>query len=233
MSRAKKWKIFGLPSPKDLGWTDSESNALPMALFKRIGDDTPTWEDWDSKMRKEYPVRYFLAETLPFWFQVRISRRVKDSLYWVKCHVLPSHQYHMLDLRQPKNESMHNYRWGWIDSDTKILYAIFNILNTFVKEELPHMYCPSEEEVQRDVTLLHQRNHYLEIKSIHYWWNIERLRQNKIHAETLTQWSDAKQAQDPDEHVLWDKLRKLETTMEEKEDEMIGRLIKIRHSLWT
>jgi hypothetical protein len=233
MTRVKLWKLFRLPSPKDLGWTDCEHNALPMALFKRVGDDTPTWEDWDAKMRKEYPVRYFFAETVPFWFRTMINRRIKDSWYWVKCHLLPSHRYHILDLRQPKSEATHNYTWGWIDSDTKMLYALFNILNTFVEKELPHMYCPSEEDVQKESHLLHQRNHYLEIKAIHYWWNIERLRQNKAHAEMQDKWSEAKQANDPIEHQYWDQLRKIDAANEAKEDEMIGRLIKIRRSLWT
>jgi hypothetical protein len=33
--------------------------------------------------------------------------------------------------------------------------------------------------------------------------------------------------------VLWDELKKIEAAQEAKEDEMIGRLIKIRRSLWT
>jgi hypothetical protein len=114
-----------------------------------------------------------------------------------------------------------------------MLYALFNILNTFVEKELPHMYCPSEEDVQKESHLLHQRNHYLEIKAIHYWWNIERLRQNKAHAEMQDKWSEAKQANDPIEHQYWDQLRKIDAANEAKEDEMIGRLIKIRRSLWT
>lgn len=231
MLREKLWKIFQLPSPKELGWSDS--NALPVALFKQANDDTPTWEDWDNKMRKEYPIRYFFAETLPFWFKTRIRRHVKDTIYFFKCHLLPSHRYHFLDLRQPKKKGKYSYRWGWLDSDSKMVYALFNILNTFVEEELPNMYCPSEEDVNANPYMASQRNHYLEIKAIHYWWNIERERHIQLHDDLLNRWSTAKQTRDPAEHQLWDELQKMEAAAEIKEDEMIGRLIKIRRSLWT
>lgn len=229
MTRKKLWRIFGLPSPKELGW--SKDNALPMAMFNK--NQQPTWEDWETKMRKEYPVRYFLAETLPFWFSVTIKRRVKDSLYFLKCHLIPGHRYHLLDLRQPRIKGQYSYRWGWLDSDSKILYSLFNILNTFVKEELPNMHCPSDEEVQTNPYLASQRNAYLEIKAIHYWWNVERLRQHDAHSDLLTQWANAQRAHDPAEHQLWDDLRKMETEMEEKEEEMMIRLVKIRRCLWT
>lgn len=231
MARAKLWKIFRLPSPKELGW--SSDNALPMSLFKNPNQNGHTWEDWEEKMRKEYPVRYFFAETLPFWFSINIKRKVKDAMYFVTSHVVPSRRYHMLDLRQPKKKGKYSYRWGWIDSDSKMLYALFNIFNAFVKDELPNMYCPSEEEVQANPYMMTQRLHYLEIKAIHYWWNVERERQLTAHSELLNKWSDAKHAHSSDEHQLWDDLQKLEAANDAKEDEMIGRLMKIRRSLWT
>lgn len=227
MRREKWWKIFHLPSPQELGWTDSDSNALPMSMFQRKGDDTPTWEDWEEKVRKEYPVRYFMSETLPMWFRTRIQRPIKDAWYWVVCHLLPSRRYHLLDLRQP------TYKFGWIDSDTKMLYALFNILNQFVEGEMSHWYCPSEEDVQTDNHLLYQRNNWLETKAIHYWWNVERLRQMDEHADLLHRWSEARKVDAPETHILWDELHKMEKVQEDKEDEMIARLLKIRRSLWT
>jgi len=231
MQRQKWWKIFGLPSPKDLGWSDS--NALPMDMFKSGNDKSHTWEDWERKMREEYPVRYFLSETLPFTLRVKVGTPIKDAWYWLKCHMVPSYKYHLLDLRQPKRDGELGYRYGWIDSDTQILYALFNILNNFVKHELPNFYCPSEEEVQNDPHLLHQRHVYLEAKAIHYWWNVERARQIKNHTKLLHDWSEAKKNHDANEHSLWADLGKAEVAMDAKEDEMIARLMKIRRFLWT
>lgn len=231
MRRKDWWKIFKLPSPKELGW--SEYNALPMDGLKSPGDDTPTWEDWEKEMRKRYPVRYFFAETLPHWYRVNIKGPIKDKLYWVKCHVMPSHRYHFLDLRQPKNADGIGYKYGWIDSDTQMVYALFNILNNFVKHELPNFYCPSEEDVQADPNLLYQRTVFLEAKAIHYWWNVERLRQNKNYNELLHNWSEARKANTANAQQLWIDLHKAEEAMDAKEDEMIARLLKIRRSLWT
>lgn len=202
-----------------------------MAMFNQAGDHT--WEDWEVKMRKEHPVRYFFAETLPFEFRMRIKNPVRDAWYWIKCHLLPSYCYHKLDLRQPKREDGQDYKYGWIDSDTKMLYAMFNILNLFVKDEMPNYYCPSEEEVQKDPNLLRQRHVYLEAKALHYWWNVERPRQNKRYSELLHNWSEAKKSGNPEEHRFWVDLHKFEEAQEVKEDEMVGRLLNIRRSLWT
>jgi hypothetical protein len=234
MKREKWWKIFQLPSPSDLGWTDSKYNALPMRMFNKIPGEK-TWEDWEELMRKDYPIRYFFSETLPMWFSIKIRSPIKDTWYRIICHTLPSRKYHWLDLRQKPDKEMghQGYKYGWIDSDTKMLYALFNILNKFVEEEMPHWYCPSEEDVQVEPHLLHQRNSWLETKAIHYWWNVERLRQQKEHTDLLHRWSEAQKNNDPETHQLWDQLRKAEKAQEDKEDEMIGRLLKIRRSLWT
>jgi len=137
----------------------------------------------------------------------------------------------MLDLRQPKVTG--EYRYGWLDSDHQILFALFNILNNFVKHEMPNSYCPSEEEVSHDASLLNQRNKYLEIKAIHYWWNVDRRRQEKRKDHLLSDWHTARKYCRAEEHQLWENLRKAEADLEDKEEEMIMRLIKIRHSLWT
>lgn len=234
MKREKWWKIFQLPSPQELGWTQSDYNALPMRMFNQNTNEH-TWEDWEELMRKEYPVRYFFSETLPMWFHIRVQRPIKDAWYWMVCHLLPSRQYHWLSLRQPahKEADMPGYKYGWIDSDTQMLYALFNILNNFVEHEMPSWYCPSEEDVQREPHLLHQRNNWLETKAIHYWWNVERPRQHKEYNEILHRWSEARKVDAPETHKLWDELRKVEKAQEDKEDEMISRLLKIRRSLWT
>lgn len=235
MKREKWWKIFQLPSPRELGWTNSEYNALPMRMFNQNIGNEHTWEDWEEKMRKEYPTRYFLSETLPMWFNVHVKRRVTDVWYWIKCYTLPKYKYHVLDLKQPAyvEQGFPGYKYGWIDSDTKMLYALFNILNIFVKDEMPNWYCPSEEEAQAEPHLLYQRNNWLETKAIHYWWNVERVRQMKVHYDLLHKWSEAKRTDAPEAHQLWDDLQKIEKVQEDKEDEMIARLLKIRRSLWT
>lgn len=224
------WKWRWLPSPKKLGM--AKSNALGSRDFG-TQPGQPTWEDWQEKVKAMYPVRYFLIEELVPMLKVKWRKYVWEPWYWLKCHLHPRHRYHMLDLRQPKVKGEHSYRYGWMDSDTQILYALFNILNNFVKHEMPSWYCPSEEEVAEDPALLNQRNRYLEVKSIHYWWNVERKRQDKRHSELLSKWHDARQSNDPAVHQYWTELKDDEKANKDKEDEMLARLLKVRGSLWT
>jgi len=215
-------KLLHLPSPKELGW--SPSNSLSMRIFSR--KDGYTWEDWYEKMEKEHPIKFFFTHKLKDWFN-NIKRPVSKSWYWFVSHFVPSRRYHMLDLRQPED-----YSYGWLDSDRQILFANFNILNNFVKNEMPDFYCPSEEEVKADPHLASQRNNYLEIKAIHHWWNVTRKQDSDKYSKLVKAWCDAK-GKDPSEHSLWKEIDKLEIEINAKEQDMLFRLIKIRKSLWT
>lgn len=222
------WKLFHLPSPKELGWSDT--NSLPMKSFST---ERPTWEDWEEKVKKDYPIKYFFAKTLRKFFRYKILNPLRRIKTWFESHFIPSKRYHMLDLRQPESHDTYAYRYGWIDADSKILYAIFNILNEFVRDEMPHFHCPSEEEIQNDPLLTQQRNIWFEVKSIHYWWNIERIRTNKLINNLSQEWYHSRQANGDDDPQLWEELKKTEKQLENKTEEMISRLMKIRGSLWT
>lgn len=231
MGRQKIWKLFKLPSPSELGMTDdTQYDALPMKMFQRAGDTTPTWEDWDEKVKKDYPVRYFFAERLWPGIQRLYRRYVTDTWYWIRCHTY--NRYHVLDLRQPKKDPL-SYRFGWIDSDTQMVYALFNILNKFVEGELPHAYLPSEEDVAKEPHLLNQRNNYLEVRAIHYWWNVQRLRDAETEQNLLHTWAESQKINDPATKQLWDDLQKMENANKEKLEEMIIRLVKVRNCMWT
>lgn len=226
------WKYFMVPSPKELGMTDHDSCAMPMRAFQRPGNSDFTWEDYEEKIKKNYPVRYFIVEQFVPWIKFKFRIFVQDPIYWLKCHLITKHKYHLIDIRGPKNDP-ESYRYGWIDADKKLVLSAFTILNDFVEDEMQHSYCPSEEEVEENISLLNQRNSYLEIKAIYYWWNIERKRQEVIHDELLAKWSHARQTNDPMEHQIWVDLQKHEDVIAEKTDEIIIRLFKVRHSMWT
>lgn len=231
MGRRKIWKLFKLPSPSQLGMTDdTEYDALPMKMFQHAGDTTPTWEDWNEKVKKDYPIRYFFAEELWPGIQRLYRRYVTDFWYKIKCHTFT--KYHMLDLRQPEKDPL-SYRFGWVDSDTQMVYALFNILNTFVKDELPHAFVPSEEDVAKEPHLLSQRNNYLEVKAIHYWWNVQRLREAEVEQKLLHEWSETQKFDGPAAKVLWGELNKVENANKDKLEEMIIRLIRVRSCMWT
>lgn len=221
-------RFFRLPSPVDLGW--SQYNALESREFS----DEPhgkTWEDWREYCQKNYPVRYFFAETLHDFLRykvwLRITRPVTEAWYWLKCHTLPTYRFHILDLRQS------DYKYGWRDIDHRMQYALFNLLNLFVKHEFPHYYFPTEEDVKQDPSLARQREVAQEVTLIHFWWNTERHQEYEAIEKKTSEWYEAKKMKAYNKEVLWEELQQLKKAFDDKEDEMLLRLMKVRRSLWT
>jgi hypothetical protein len=224
-------KIFKLPSPIDLG--HSKNDSLPMRMFT---DDVNvyTWEDWREEVKKLHPIKYFFAETLESWISRKIIRPFKDKYYWLVSHLIPSRRYHILDLRQSaSNLEPDYYRYGWTDVDQRMLYAMFNLLNDYVDNELSFLHFPSKQEVEENESLKYQREVILEIKTIYSWWNIERKIKARELAAKLDAWYIAKQNRKPNANQLHELHRKLEVEFDQKEEEMTIRLMKIRKNLWS
>jgi hypothetical protein len=231
-------KLFKLPGPSFFvkGVNDY---ALPLRdLSPETGSETYCWEDYYADLKKVYPVKYFFVYTLVEFLKYKIwfplSRPLKNTLYWLKCHLVPKHRYHMLDLRQ------RDYTHGWIDIDTRILYANFNLLNEFVKHEIDNFYCPTEEECNSDecwaLSNKKQRAAFFEIMNLHYWWNTRRALDQKKCADARSAWHQRKYKQkifDEETDRLWQEHLRQDQAFEDLETEMLIRLIKIRNSLWT
>jgi hypothetical protein len=103
-------RLLRLPTPVELGWSDH--NALGSRDFTPY-QEGKTWEDWREHCRKQYPVRYFLAEVLPLVIKMSLlwpMGRVRD---WVLDHVVPSRRCHILDLRGV--DPLVTYRHGYMD----------------------------------------------------------------------------------------------------------------------
>src|SRR5271170_3121827 len=94
-------KLCKLPSPVDLGW--SQSNALEDEMFS----DEPTgktWQDWNKTVKEMRPVRYWISETFGDFVRYKIwlpiVQPIENARYWLVSHLVPSRRFHMLDLRQ-------------------------------------------------------------------------------------------------------------------------------------
>ena len=224
-------KLFHLPGPKELGKNDYD--ALPSRDF------TPDcegycWEDWHADVKAKYPIKYFIAETaadfVRFKIWLPIYRPISDAKYWITSHIVPSKRYHMLDLRQPKNKfGIDEYRYGWRDVPDKMLYAMFNLLDQFVKYELPDYYCPPEEEIDNKI----QRDTYFEILAIHKWWFHDRKEEENTINDLRNKWFNLKKTNSKQAEKFWDQMHVQQDEFERKTDEMISRLMKIRRDLWT
>lgn len=227
--------FFKLPGPKDLGKSIS-NYALPSRMFTPENKNY-SWEDWHDEVKKLHPIKYFFVETLFKFIRNNIWYTVKspfeNAYYWTVSHLIPSKRYHMLDLRQPADDECDSYRYGWIDIDNRMLYAIFNLLNQFVEHEISNTYFPTWEDIKKDPGLQSQRDFVLEVRAIHEWWNVDRKMESKVKRDLLSAWSQARQNGLPNTNKLWTELQQSEIDFESKTDEMIARLMKIRRKLWT
>lgn len=170
-------------------------SSLPLRAFSSR-EVVYSWEDWRKDSKEAYPVRYFLTETLPDFFYRSIGRNFNQAVYWLRTHTY--NRYHFLDLRNPF------YKWGWVDCDSQILYACFNILKSYVEEEDPFETIDWEwnEEKQEQAA---------EIKALYLWWTVERKQEHDQHCHGMGNIDD----------------------LDEKDDLMLHRLINIRGCLWT
>jgi hypothetical protein len=224
------WKnLVTLPSPRDLGW--SKHNALEDEEFS----DNPrgkTWQDWHRHVKQAHPTKYLFVETIPKFFRYKVwfpvKRPFEKAHYWFVSHVIPSRRYHMLDLRQEGG-----YRYGWQDVPEKMLYAMFNLLGEYLNEETPHDLTDyyTEEQIEADVGLKSQQDSINEARAIYHWWKVGRKQEEQAITEARDTWYKNRKKGGKQEY--WDKLRELEEAYENKTDEMITRLMKIRRTLWT
>jgi hypothetical protein len=86
------------------------------------------WGQWDSvnaRCRKQYPIRWFVLETLPDWFGAYVSRPISAVVWWIKYRT--TDRYHVLNIRSLPP--------GYADADTRLLHAAFSILVDFVEIE--------------------------------------------------------------------------------------------------
>lgn len=169
-----------------------------------------TWEDWREDMKYKCPVRYFFWEVAAIEFHVRIVRPIKDAWYWVRTHTY--RRYHMLDMRSPKND----YAWGWHDRGPLILYAAFNLLKQYVETEKPFETINWEWNEDHRVV-------GAEIRVLYDWWTSGRAQE---HLAVDDEYKDTISKR-------WSSWGEAEQHLNERDDEMLLRLIKIRHYLWT
>jgi hypothetical protein len=214
-------KLFKIPGPKDLGMSDN-NHAMPSELFRNNSTEL-TWEDYYERVKKEYPVSFFCASTVPTFFLDLwrdITRKPKKFIYWLQCHFIPKHRYHMLDLRQ--SGDVLSYRYGWVDAPQQMEYALFNILAKFVEEEMPCFFFGGDHK---------------EYMAIYQYWKWDRIVLEKAHAEALMKWSNARKDARGDSteevQLLWKKLEETDEAAKQKLEEMLHRLIDVRGCLWT
>lgn len=235
-------KLFHLPSPVELG--KSNRTSLPMRGICCKPEDY-TWEDWHEDVKALHPIKYFFAITLIDWWVVHISMNIEHFIYWIRSYT--THRYHKLDLRQPHTGTDDDYRYGWIDECHQILLANFTILVNHVnsrnsckfnfgttQESLSELREIIDKSNEFEVDVLKAQLRDLEeIDALYQYWTVERKADLKKKYELLRDWSEHRLEDQEKDNTLWDAMNAFDNAFEEKEEEMLIRLIKIRKAMWT
>ena len=193
--------FWRLPKPTEVGFS---SDFLGIRAMKPLSGKE-CWEDYHALIKKRYPVKYFFLTYLRR--QINRWKSICEDVIWdIIYRIHPPHQYHLLKLSQP-----FGYQRGWIDSNTQMVFANFNILVNFVEKE-----CGGIENVEKELqyytdNFSHYRRNYeffRELTELYNYWKWEGIR-------------------------YYQYCRPYEPYDEDKETEMLIRLIKIREGMWT
>lgn len=215
-----------LPTVRDLGW--SKTDSLPMRSFQPNVQGF-TWEDYHQKMKSEYPIRYFLFETLPsLWRYIQFYFSMLRS--YIKYNLIK--RIHLLDLRQKSVAGGgDDYRGGYIDPREAMLYACMNVLERFISETDAENHLRwmesqvSELPEDSDERAIFEENCdlYREALAINYWWTVSR---KNAYANLQLAWDNASS------HEEKMSIISKEQGFDREEDEMLHRLVNIRMGLW-
>lgn len=162
---------------------------------------------YDGRMRKWRTSKRLLRDALErVWGGYRRGG-INGLYHWIRCHMW--NRYHIIDISGEAG-----YDWGWIDRDHALLLASFKILRDYVESEDPSAGArtdPEEDDPFAYVSAL-QLEQEREVRALYDWWTVER---PKHEAERIGMDFTVR------------------ARLDDEDDEMLMRLIKIRQCLWT
>lgn len=216
---------------------DKRPMALPMRCLG-AGPADYTWEDWEAEMQREYPVRFGLSLALQEMHRFFFSwPRLSRAGYWLRTHTY--NRYHVVDLRRAEPENPCGYRWGWIERNHALLLAAFTVLRDFVELEEPwdcgKALAAAEANPDRAAeveTLREQKAVYDEIMTLYRWWTVDRHAEKREHGAAAEAARLRYEADNSDitSRNIW---LYADDWWSRREDEMLCRLVAVRHHLWT
>lgn len=226
-------KLYTLPGPKELGWGSDGLRSQWLTPFQ----PGPSWEDWDRHVRQHYPVRYFIAETVPSKLEP-IERVARAAAYFVKCHLNPRYRYHILDFRGV--DPIDDYTHGYMDPCHMMWLAGWAALRRYVEREKPvdpaSIWTP--EQQAQDPTIQRAKATYDEAMALYRYWMVERREEN---AEEERLFKDAEavkiEAVKRDDRAAFEAAQRVwldySQAREERGETMWMRLAALRPYLWT
>lgn len=93
------------------------------------------WDKWHRFAKRRYPIRYFLSETLPHFWEFTILWNLRAWKYGIRNWFFP---YNVLKIKTlPRS---------WVDNDIRLLHACFFMLTEWAEKEQPYEFNSTREE---------------------------------------------------------------------------------------
>lgn len=185
-------------------------------------------------MSRKMKIRIMGVQSISDWFfNIWYNFLSNRIFYWLRCHTY--NKYHLVDCRT------NDYKWGYMDPCTLMLYANFSLLCDFIENE--HAF----EIVDYSWDEEHQRIGK-ELKELYDWWKVGRFQEKakideqieKIHASgrispyrTLNADGSMTINSEYFQSEAWKEYEYLRGLEEAKEDIMLFKLLNLRRNLWT
>ena len=166
----------------------------------------------------------------------RLFRWLDHVAYWFRTHTWD--RYHMVDIRNRRN----GYAWGWMDRSEGMLFAVMSMLVDFVEKERAF------EVVDWDSDDEH-REAAREFREIYLWWTQDRKVEHDEHERLADEaykdfqfnfvpMPDGMQKMEtpdetPEQKKSRDDVREAEDRLDQKDTDMMIRLIRVRGAMWT
>lgn len=158
--------------------------------------------------------------------------KLTGAFEWINGNFL--NKRHVLDVSEPN----YPYRWGWIDSSELLLLAAFKVFKVFVEQEHPLEVNTWETPEEKDAAR--------EIEELYKWWTQDRKVEHDSFAKLRTEGqikypvsiqngeiSVPNGGSEEEAGEFYRKLADMEEQLKNKDDEMLLRLVAIRHYLFT
>jgi hypothetical protein len=158
--------------------------------------------------------------------------RLSRISYWLRTHTY--NRYHLIDIRDAEPENPNGYRWGWLDRNHVLLLTAFTVLRQFVEREKPYDGGqPREGAEQWEIdAITRQKASHDEIMALYRWWTVERFAEYGAWEKARDVAYDA-YCSNRNNEALCTAWIALENSEHARDDEMLHRLVAIRHAMWT
>ena len=201
-------KLLSLPDEQYTAWR--QYNLSSGSIYKNIINAR---EEIDKKLKSKYPIRFFLNRVVLRKIR-NLSYKLENKLYYLKCHLIKKHKYHIIDIRSADNTT-DNYKYGWIESDKKIYLAATKILEDFVEQE-----CDGET-IDDIITHTSQMINILEIYHTH------KITRPKLYAK-LNEATDNYMCG----KTSIKEINNIEKELDNLEDSILSDIVKFRRYMW-